>query len=239
MIPDSAHLNTAPRISADPGAVILDAINLTLKTIEGRARLYRKIVVCVSVTFVAALILAAGLRSWQPLVGLILLVPVSGAFLAIDSRKVRSWQTSMLQMWRVRGLDLGEFERLIAKLGHVPVHTVRGMLMVLPMQNAKSMNRQCSDAQKESISNSLQLAVRANEHKTLLTSAALTIFVSCLVAVAVWRSEINAVSCVGSGLLWLLARKLGGVDSSGPVSQPLSLRERTAMASELSDERGN
>ena len=62
--------------------VLPDAIDITVRTIEGRARLYRNLVVAVSAVSVLSILLAVLFRQWLALTGLVLLVPsVSVSFL--------------------------------------------------------------------------------------------------------------------------------------------------------------
>lgn len=53
--------------------VLLDAIDITLRTIEGRARLYRNLVLAVSVVSVLSILITVLFRQWIALTGILLL----------------------------------------------------------------------------------------------------------------------------------------------------------------------
>src|SRR5260370_31655590 len=90
--------------------VLLDAIDITLRATEERARLYRNLVVAVS----AVSVLAVFFRHWLALAGLIILVPLTGAYLVLDSRLLRLWRAGIVEMLRLRGLDVTAFSKTIS-----------------------------------------------------------------------------------------------------------------------------
>src|SRR6516225_5900857 len=82
--------------------VLLDAIDLTLRAIERRRRLYRNLVLCVTTVSLASVLSAALLRQWMALSGFIFLVPLTGGFLMLDNRLFRRWRSEILEMARLR-----------------------------------------------------------------------------------------------------------------------------------------
>lgn len=106
------------------------AIDLTLRTIEQRVRLYRNLVAAVSVLLVSSVTASVVLRAWWPLVALFLIAPATGAYLALDTRLVRRW------VLQIRGL--GNDSRMIELLSNgilahpvIPKETVKSMLTQL------------------------------------------------------------------------------------------------------------
>jgi hypothetical protein len=88
---------------------LLDAIDITNRTIEARAGLYRNLVVAVCAVSVLSILVAVLFRQWMSLAGLVLLVPLTGGFLFLDSRLVRRWRAGIVEMGRSRSLDVTAF----------------------------------------------------------------------------------------------------------------------------------
>jgi hypothetical protein len=176
---------------------VLEAINATLRSIEQRGRVYRNIVICVSLTFILSVLLAVGLWSWRPVIAMLFLLPISGLFLVLDGRQVRCWQANILQLWQFRGLKIEEFETVILSLGNVPRHTVEAMLAILPKENEQG---EWSDEQKQTVSDSLLLAARSEERRILLAFFGLAAASASLAAAAVFHSAIFLVLRCRCGL---------------------------------------
>src|SRR5580704_4090640 len=105
--------------------VLLDAIDITIRTIEDRARLYRNLVVAVSAVSVLSIILSVLFRQWLALTGLVLLVPLTGGFLFFDSRLVRRWRGGIVEMMVLRGLDSVTFRNTISGFRHLPANALK------------------------------------------------------------------------------------------------------------------
>jgi hypothetical protein len=113
--------------------VLVDAIGTTLRTIEDRAKLYRNLVVAMSIVLLASLVLAVFSRQWLALSGLVIIVPLTGGFLFLDSHLVLQWRGGILDMARLRGLDLAMFAKTISGFRQLPPDSLKAMLATLPV----------------------------------------------------------------------------------------------------------
>lgn len=104
------------------------AIELTLHTIEQRARLYRKLVVAVSVLLVCSVMTSMIVRSWWPLSGLLLIVAATAAYLALDARLVRGWIRRVFRLRDTEGLNLESLSGAMLSYPFIPPVTLRAML---------------------------------------------------------------------------------------------------------------
>ena len=184
------------------------AINLTLRTIEERAGLYRGLVVVVSVTSVLALILAALLRSWTPLLGFSLLVPFAGGYLWLDGRRVNRWRKDILELWCVRDLHLALLPKGVSAYPSVPPRTLEGMLSTLPKDSADLRLDALPETKKRQIVGMNSAAERKLELRTLLAVGALTLAVGLATAAAHFRSNRMLVCSVLVGSGWAVVKKL-------------------------------
>jgi len=169
------------------------AIEETEATIQERAKLYRKLIGCVLVIIFASAISALAIRRATPLLGLIMLVPSTGAFFVLDSRLTRRWMRDVLDLWAEQKLDLGAFATAIRSHPLLPRGTVEGMLMDLPQPSKEDRMPRLSDPDRRAAIDKLQREARAQERRTILATAALLLAVVCL--------------CLGvrlgSGFLWV------------------------------------
>jgi hypothetical protein len=170
------------------------AINLTLRAIEERTRLYRGLIVVVSVSSVLALLLAAILRSGTPLLGFGLLVPFAGGYLVLDGRRVSRWRKSILDLWCERDLNLALFAKSVSAYPSVPPRTLEGMLSALPKDLADLKLDALSDTKKRQMVGASNAAERKQEARILLAVAALTLAVA-LAAAAAWLRSGRALVC--------------------------------------------
>src|SRR6266404_2164882 len=109
-------------------AACKDALNLTTRTIDRRARRYRNVVVLVSIVGIVALVWAGMAWSGAPLSGLLMLFPICGGFLVLDTFLVDRWRDEILRMWIEEGLDLGAFASTIGSIKILPANTLGAML---------------------------------------------------------------------------------------------------------------
>jgi hypothetical protein len=120
--------------------VLVDAIGTTLRTIEDRVRLFRNLVVAVSMVSLFSIILPLFIRQWLALSGLTIIVPLTGGFLLLDSHMVLQWRAGILDMARLRGLDLAMFAKAISGFRQLPPDSLKAMLATLPV--ASDVTRQ-------------------------------------------------------------------------------------------------
>ena len=182
-------------------SVLLDAIDITVRTIEGRARLYRNLVVAVSAVSVLSILLAVLFRQWLALAGLVLLVPLTGGFLFFDSRLVRRWRAGIVEMARLRSLDRATFLNTISGFRHLPPNALKAMLSTIPPSRGE--DRQESPHLKQSIVGAnFDALERKNELKILCSTGLLTGALVCLIAGAFYGSVALLVS--GASLIIVL-----------------------------------
>lgn len=117
--------------------VLLEAINLTLRTIERRAWQYRNLVIAVSLTTFVPVILAVLLRRWVVLVGWLALPFYVSGFVLLDQQVVKTWRRGVLQMRAERGLSVTQLEQTLMGFRHLPQATLRSMLAVLTSEEPK------------------------------------------------------------------------------------------------------
>lgn len=159
---------------ADVSPVTL-AIDLTLRTIEARTKLYRGLVVTVTITSLAAMLAAVLLCSWTPLFALILLVPFAGGYLLLDSRRVTRWRSGLLDLWRDRDLKLEAFAKCISAYPSVPPRTLEGMFAVLPKSYQEPVAKASNPEDKQEVIRLAAAAASQQERRTLLVVVTLTL----------------------------------------------------------------
>lgn len=111
--------------------VILEALDLTFRTIEKRIKRYRRLLISVVVVTAISSLLAIFYREWLFTIGWILLVPLIGRFSYVDSRTVRRWRREIFQMRDARNLDLDFFLRTIGELHRISPPMLKGMLSTI------------------------------------------------------------------------------------------------------------
>jgi len=151
-----------------------EALNLTTQVIEVRVKWFRNLIICVVVVALASLILALIQFSWQPLLGLILLVPLCGSFLYLDSHLVNHWQERILQMWVQEDLDLTIFYNSMSTIRMFPQRMFQGMLKTLLINNQSIDSRNLNQEVKKSLVHTIQTISRCQNHKIVFFSFAYT-----------------------------------------------------------------
>ena len=82
--------------------VLLEAINLTFRTLERRLRLYRNLVIAVSLTGLGSVIVAGILRCWVVLVGELALPVYFAGFLLFDRHGLAAGRISNARRTRTK-----------------------------------------------------------------------------------------------------------------------------------------
>jgi len=134
--------------------VLVEALDLTFRTIEKRTKLYRTLVIVVAAITVTSITCSILYQRWLFFAGLILLVPLVGGFSIIDSRCVRHWRTQILNMSRARNLDLQLYIKTASELRKISPRILQDMLTTIPSsQRTEGSQQQTPDpfdkAQKE------------------------------------------------------------------------------------------
>src|SRR5262245_27277273 len=181
--------------------VLLDAIDLTVRTIEDRTRLYRALVVAASVVSVLSILMAVFFRQWIALAGIVLLVPLTGGYVFLDSRLVRRWRAAIVEMARLRSLDLATFLKTISGLRYLPPNALKAMLATIPASREESPHEVLQPKQVIVDAN-FDALERRNEAKILCSTGLLTVALVCLIAGAFYGSLALLLS--GGSLIILL-----------------------------------
>ena len=111
---------------------LLQAINLTLTTIDRRIRLYRVLVVYVIVAGVGFPVASLITQAWLLLAGLGFIIPAVGIYLWVDKRVVRTWAEVVTRLSHNQRLDLVQFKQTILSFRHLPASTLKAMLSLVP-----------------------------------------------------------------------------------------------------------
>jgi hypothetical protein len=112
--------------------VLLEAIEVTISTFRNRAKLYRNLVMTVTAITAISILLTVLTRQLLVLVGLFLLVPLTGRYLFLDTQLVRRWVSTIIEMTRVRGLDAVTFAKTISGFRQLPPRALGAMLAMIP-----------------------------------------------------------------------------------------------------------
>ncbi len=203
--PKSSSFDTA-QTSNIP--VVKEALNATLSTIARRAKLYRNLIISVAMLSVLSILISVIIRSWLPLCGIVLVVPLTGGFLLLDSRQVRRWQANMMEMWRFRHLNLKEFEKMISGFRHVPAQSLDGMLSTLPKDSSQFKRDDASEEEKAISAERIDAFSRWQQWRTLMGTVALMLMFSCLMAAALFRSAAFLFCFAGLAISLAILRKV-------------------------------
>jgi hypothetical protein len=181
--------------------VLLDAIDATFRTIECRTKLYRNLVTAVGVVSVLSILSAVLFRQWIAIAGLVLLVPLTGGYLFIDSRLVRRWRAAITEMVRLRSLDVSTFLKTISGFRHLPPNALKAMLLTIPAQ-PEQVTEESSQPEETIVDADFEAMERKTELKILRSTGLLTIALVCLTAGAFYGSVSLLLS--GGSLIILL-----------------------------------
>jgi hypothetical protein len=185
-----------PRPHTDP---MQAAIQATLTAIQNRARLYRNLVIGVSLVVLACAILALVFHSAIPLLGVSLLVPVVGAYFVLDSRQTRQWSSRILQRWSEGKLNLAAFSVAMTAHPYAPRGTLEGMLSLLRVAGEERLG---SNQERKALLEWLELQALRHERRTALATVGLLSMLVCLGASIRLQSGILLGCSIGSLLLW-------------------------------------
>jgi hypothetical protein len=164
------------------------AIETTHVAIQDRAKLYRKLVVCVSFLLLASIISAIVVRRAIPLAGIVLLVPLAGTYFVLDGRLTRRWMREVLELWARRELDLEAFATAIRAHPWLPQRTVEGLLAGLSWGSHETRPASLSGDDRKAVIARLEREASGHEWRTVLATAALLSALLCLGAAALLRS---------------------------------------------------
>jgi hypothetical protein len=105
-----------------------EALDLTVRTIDLRARSYLVLIITVVTIATASTIGAIIEWSWRPLICLITLVLLCAFFVSFDAWTVARWRRQILEPWAAENLDLETFQQMLSAVRTLPTETVSSML---------------------------------------------------------------------------------------------------------------
>ena len=125
--------STAPVAPKPPveTPILLKAVNLTFRTMERRARLYRNLVIAVSLTTMASVALAVILQRWAALLGVLALPAYVCGYVSLDNRIVRAWRDQVLAMRDESALNVTQLEQILTAQRYIPDATLHSMFAML------------------------------------------------------------------------------------------------------------
>ena len=165
-----------------------EAMSLTTQAIEKRVKWFRNLIISVVAVALTSLILALIQLSWQPLMGLILFVPLCGVFLYLDSHLVNHWQERILQMWVQGDLDLTIFYNSMLTIRMFPQRMFQGMLKTLLINNQFIDSGNLNQEVKKSLVHTIQTISCCQNHKIVFFSLAYTFALICIAMAGILKS---------------------------------------------------
>jgi len=126
-----------------------EALEITLRAIEERAKLYRKTALAIFLTLSVSAVLAVVLRSWVPMGAVILCVPITGAFFVFDGRRTQRWRERVLQLLAVENVKLDMFLKAISAYPAVPRNTLQAMLHSLRQMDSDQVRSARAEQRQE------------------------------------------------------------------------------------------
>jgi hypothetical protein len=157
-----------------------EALRLTERTIEARSARFRDLIVGLVVVAVVSLVCALVCRSWKPLLGLYLLVPLSGGFMWSDAALVDGWRRRIAALWRRDGLNLDIFSTAVRGMPIFPPRTLGGMLAVLPTTERGITAAALSSPMREALAGTMDTIGHCQGDRTALATLAHTIGLASL-----------------------------------------------------------
>jgi hypothetical protein len=168
-------------------------LDLTFRTIEKRIKRYRNLVVLIVLIAVISLLLAIFCHQWLLVGGLIFLVPLIGGFSYLDSMTVRRWREEILQMSRLRNLDIALFLKTVCEFRRTTPPMLQGMLSTISSEPGRNSY---FDKQQ-----------RIVERLSLGVTILLTLSLACFVGGAYYHSVTLLFCGIASSLLFALFRQ--------------------------------
>jgi hypothetical protein len=164
-------------------SVYQTALAATAKTIRKRAWWYRNLVVSVAVVLVGSTLTALVLRSAQPLLACVAIVPLFAVFLLVDARLVIGWQAQMLDLWVNEQLELTSLRDALVAMPAIPPRTLNGMLALLPIPETTSREIRSAAARRAVARLSREIQVALVVRSTLGATIRLVIISGAVLAI--------------------------------------------------------
>ena len=109
-----------------------EAYEATTRTLNSRIKRYKILIISIGVAVLGSIIWAIVWRSWSPLLGFVIIIPLCGLFFSGDAMLVNKWQVQILDLWTHDELDIGLFIDTISQVKMFPKDTLQSMLRTLP-----------------------------------------------------------------------------------------------------------
>ena len=117
---------------SDPSTLVnAQLLELTVRAVERRVRIYRLFSLAVGLFCVGIVLSAVFLRTGWPFAAFLLLVPVVAIDIAIDRRVVQGWARETLAFIETGRVTLDECEYILRAHPSFPAATLTGMLTEL------------------------------------------------------------------------------------------------------------
>jgi hypothetical protein len=175
-----------------------DALEITLRTVERRAWLYRKTAAIIAISFVLVIASVAVFRSWLPLMALIPIVEVVAAFLVLDNRHVYHWRQSILHLCAEDRLNIASFTKLVCANPMIPQQTIHAMLASLPQAAEPNAVGRAEESRK---------ALRSQETRTIVGSIGVTGVLLSFASLAFFPPRLPLIGFGLSLLIWWYVTK--------------------------------
>jgi hypothetical protein len=199
------------------------AVLQTITTIDTRARYFRNLVVAVVVLTLAFIGWAAVSRTFSPLAGLLLLLPLCGLFFFLDAKLLNDWRSQLFDAWLRKDIEFRDFCEAASAIPMLPKDTLQRMLTTLPLTGDLPAEQRIFSSTREATA-ALATAMHNRESDVMALKA--TGFAiatgSPITAMALWMWQpilgITVLALFPFMRKWLRHRRLR------------ALRERTAAA---------
>lgn len=181
-----------------PSDIALAAIDDTQRTIERRARLYRRLVIVVVVSAMSSLALAIFLRSLLAGIGIAILPLIVGSYFATDAGIVRAWRARILRRFQTCGFALTAFVCAMREYPALPSLIVASMLSCLSTdQISQACNEGAPDVEDQ--------RMRSQQYRAVISGAILS---SILGLIVVYWTSGRVLYVTGSTILLVLVALL-------------------------------
>jgi hypothetical protein len=168
--------------------VYRSTIDLTIKVITDRACVFRNQVV--TVVIVSLIAIASAFYTAWALVGLLVLVPLSGFFLYLDTKHVADWRLNILTVWAQCDIDLLAFSQVMRAVPNIPEVTLNSMLNLLGKVQIWQVEPQASTQTRRTVTAVVRFADTLNLHQLVakvFATAIVTVSICWSLAGQVWQ----------------------------------------------------
>lgn len=171
-----------------------EAVSLTTQAIDARAARFRNLVIVVVGVAIISMVWAVFRMSWQPLLALLILMPLCAAFLYLDIALVNHWQEQIVDMWVREFLDLDIFSDTMSSLRMLPSRTLKSMLCPLRNNQNALTSGQIPPVTRKALAMTLKTISRCQNDRTAFVAFA---YILCCTFLAL------------AGIRWSLPSLLG------------------------------